>query len=699
MAMGLFDEAIDHAEPQARPRAEFLGGEERIEHLAEILRCDAGAAVGHGDRDIVAGFHLGMTVGIVQVERRIGRLDRQPAAIGHGVPGVQAQVEHGIFELGRIDQRMPDRRLFEHGERNVLAQGTPQQRLGVRQQGVNVDRHRLEDLLSRKGQQPMGERGPAFGGLLGHVGEVAQLLIVGQRPDHDVGVDRDDGQQIVEVVRDPTGQLTQRLEPFGLVQPFLHRRLRGDVAVDRQDGFGLTGFVADQGHMAVDDQRSAVVRRQVDHPAPFAVPEHPGGGILRQRAVDAEHLVDRAAQHLLGGEPVKPRRGRVPEGHAAGEIADHDRVGRLFQHLGLFGDAQFAGAQRVLCRPLLGDVLKIDRHALRRRIGVQAQQGAGRCERFLERDLATVDQDALECAAERAVGQGRKFIPDHLADQRAARALHLALRRGIEEGEAPVAIEREEGVGDALENLAREAQARRSFLLAEQRLAVMEQDVHHHRAGDMREAEDDQHPGERRGEDLHDARRQQAEDQQRRREQDPGQHPRRPPPVHDIVEGLERDEPEQRGEQRIAIGRAEDRVNRAGPEIGGEITRRSDGDRCQPAERQDRQHQQQGDREKQAGTHQPDAEAGNGPARHGEQQAEGRAGKGKPACRYEAEARPAHGRRRDRPGQGGGRRIGGGRDCFFHRNPKSIPRFYEYASNKYRLGVPNYFSVISCACV
>ena len=66
---------------------------------------------------------------------------------------------------------------------------------------------RLELLAAREGEQAGGERGAALGAVDGAVEQSAELRIVGQTLAQQVEVAEDRGQQVVEVVREPAGQL------------------------------------------------------------------------------------------------------------------------------------------------------------------------------------------------------------------------------------------------------------------------------------------------------------------------------------------------------------------------------------------------------------------------------------------------------------------------------------------------------------
>ena len=77
---GLLGESVNHAEAEAGAFAHLLGGEERLEGAAGDLGRHAGAGIGHGDHDVIAGPRLAVDVHIGFTERGILHLDRQLAA-------------------------------------------------------------------------------------------------------------------------------------------------------------------------------------------------------------------------------------------------------------------------------------------------------------------------------------------------------------------------------------------------------------------------------------------------------------------------------------------------------------------------------------------------------------------------------------------------------------------------------------------
>ena len=79
---------------------------------------------------------------VAVIEGGVGQFDRQPSAAGHGVAGVDGQIEQGAFELIRVDQG-----LFQVGgqhriDLDVGAQGAPHEIEHAEYQLVQVGRLR-----------------------------------------------------------------------------------------------------------------------------------------------------------------------------------------------------------------------------------------------------------------------------------------------------------------------------------------------------------------------------------------------------------------------------------------------------------------------------------------------------------------------------------------------------------------------------
>ena len=110
----------------------------------------------------------------------VGGLDGEPAALGHGVAGVDAEVEERVLELVGVDQRRPEARRAATTSTRRRADGAADQLLhAARRARLSVGRPGLERLAPREGEEPVGERGRAPGRAL-RGGDVAVDL--GGRP-------------------------------------------------------------------------------------------------------------------------------------------------------------------------------------------------------------------------------------------------------------------------------------------------------------------------------------------------------------------------------------------------------------------------------------------------------------------------------------------------------------------------------------
>lgn len=108
MTAGLANEAIDLTEAEAGTFADAFGGKKWIEGAFTSRYIHANPRIGHSDHDVLAGFdRLHQPGDIVLVEIGVGGFDRDPAAVGHGIAGVEREVEQRVFELIWISEGPP----------------------------------------------------------------------------------------------------------------------------------------------------------------------------------------------------------------------------------------------------------------------------------------------------------------------------------------------------------------------------------------------------------------------------------------------------------------------------------------------------------------------------------------------------------------------------------------------------------------
>ena len=149
--------------------------------------------------------------GVVRVDVRAGGGDDQLPAGRHGVAGVDGQVDQDLLDLARVGKHRAQSGGQVVGQFHVLAQGADEQLLDSFDHVVEVQRARLDDVAAGEGQQLAGERGGALGrplDLLDVLPHGLPLVLRCSACDllgDERGVVGDDGEQVVEVVRDPSG--------------------------------------------------------------------------------------------------------------------------------------------------------------------------------------------------------------------------------------------------------------------------------------------------------------------------------------------------------------------------------------------------------------------------------------------------------------------------------------------------------------
>ena len=119
---------------------------------------------------------------------------------------------------------------------DVVAQQSPQHRPQVLDHAADVERPWLQHLAAAEGQQLLRQRGGALAGLEDVAGVDAQRVGLVQPRDDQLRVAVDHRQQVVEVVRDATGELADGLHLLRLDQLLLELLLGADVVGEHEPG-------------------------------------------------------------------------------------------------------------------------------------------------------------------------------------------------------------------------------------------------------------------------------------------------------------------------------------------------------------------------------------------------------------------------------------------------------------------------------
>ena len=195
--------------------------------LDRISFVDPAAGVADGQHHVSARRHGLVSGGMARVQLGVGGLDAQQSPVGHGVPGVHAEVHHHLLQLPRVGLHLAEVRAGNDREVDVFADQASEHLLEVRQEGVEVQHLRVHDLLPAEGQELAGEAGGALRGLQDLL-ELAPLRLA-RLAHQELGVPQDDAQRVVEVVGDAPGQAADRLHLLRLQQLRLEAPVLGDV--------------------------------------------------------------------------------------------------------------------------------------------------------------------------------------------------------------------------------------------------------------------------------------------------------------------------------------------------------------------------------------------------------------------------------------------------------------------------------------
>ncbi len=218
MPATLLGETVSHAQAQAGTVAFRLGGEKGFEGLLDDLGRHADAGVGHRQQHVLTGRHVGLGARIEFVEHGVAQFQGQLAALGHGIAGIDRQVEHHLLELVRIDHGGPQA-AGDHGfDLDVLADGLAQQLVEIAQQPAEVGRLRPQRLAAGKGQQLARQLGTAFDCRAGSIDALGRAAVLLHQRLQQLQIAGDHLQHVVEIMGHAARELADGLELLRLVQ-------------------------------------------------------------------------------------------------------------------------------------------------------------------------------------------------------------------------------------------------------------------------------------------------------------------------------------------------------------------------------------------------------------------------------------------------------------------------------------------------
>ena len=204
---------------------------------------------------------LNIAVPGIRVDHDRPDLDGQLSAVRHGVPSIDREIEKRAFEFAGIDENRRRQPLLDDLDRNRFRQRAFQHRDDLRRQFSEIDSLRHQRLAARKSEQTLRQVRSA----VGRFGDPADMsdrpIILGEIVLGHLGVDRDNLQQIVEVVGDTAAQPPDGIHLLRLAELRLERLafrrgfdLRRDVAqLDDRQALSVVRLDRSKRDVHVDD--------------------------------------------------------------------------------------------------------------------------------------------------------------------------------------------------------------------------------------------------------------------------------------------------------------------------------------------------------------------------------------------------------------------------------------------------------------
>ncbi len=242
------------------------------------------------------------------------------------------------MHLGGISQDGPRFGRDIELQANVLRERILDDAFQILQQmpGLNLDPHSFQTAC--EGEHLPDNVRPPFGTDVDRVEDEFRIRI-GAGEMEQVDRHHDRGQDVVQIMRDTSGQGSDALHPLSAQELGLDFLLFGNVGVDGQDRFGPPLIIPDQRPAGLNGDLPVIPGEMLDFTLPFA----PADGefidfpeLSRLRIDQVSHI---PAGSLLAGPAIHPFGPLVPEKHVSVQITDKNRIAGFVKKGGLFGDS------------------------------------------------------------------------------------------------------------------------------------------------------------------------------------------------------------------------------------------------------------------------------------------------------------------------------------------------------------------------
>ena len=153
----LTDDRVDGREAQPRPFARLLCGEKGLKEVSPDLFRHADAGVAHRQHHILAWRPDTVAPRVLVTDHDVGRADRHPATLRHGVDRIEQQVEQHLLHLIRVGTDPPQSRRGGDLQRDLRRQCVREQITEAIEQVVQVELTWRSRLASREGKELLAE--------------------------------------------------------------------------------------------------------------------------------------------------------------------------------------------------------------------------------------------------------------------------------------------------------------------------------------------------------------------------------------------------------------------------------------------------------------------------------------------------------------------------------------------------------------
>ena len=163
------------------------------------------------------------------VEFDVGGFDRQRPAVCHRILRVHGEIQDDLLHLAAVGLDLRQVRPKSQQDPDVFPDQPPEHRAHTREDGVQVEQCRIDNLLPAEGEQLAGERRRAQARLLNFFNICLSRVVWIEVLQEELAEPEHDGQQIVEVMRHAAGQPSDGFHLLRLLKLRLQRVALGDV--------------------------------------------------------------------------------------------------------------------------------------------------------------------------------------------------------------------------------------------------------------------------------------------------------------------------------------------------------------------------------------------------------------------------------------------------------------------------------------